>query len=215
MAQRYMLQISSNFVYAYHPLTVKKPDMVEISEAQAKNILAGRSIMDGLTAKDAINVVPGSAERGPEIRPIGAEDQEKTRIAMLEKKLSLALTLLGMKSPDELPDDVSEGSVIMDDLEKGQDLEVPTGVPEDAQGPATIPDNIQDDPDIKMLEEIRINGKGKARIETYCLKTFGVNVDRRMRLNELVDQAVRLRKELLRDTGEDSRPIDPDTPLAK
>jgi len=202
MAQKYMLNIKTNTVYAYHPLTIKRKDMEEISEPQARNILGGRPMMEGLTGQDVINVVPGSAQRGPDVSPAG-DTGDKATIAILHRKLGMALKLLGMTSLDQIPDDMAEGGVIVDDLEKGEDL----------QGPAPIPDNINDDPDIKMLEDIRAAGKGKAKVAAYCLTQFGVTVDMRMRLPELVDQAIGLRKALLADTGGDPRPnAEPETP---
>ena len=214
MAQKYMLHIPTNRVHAYHPLTIKRKDMVEISEPQAGNILAGRSMMEGLTGQDVINVVPGSAQRGPDVSPAG-ETGDKATITMLQKKLAGALKLLGMTSLDQIPDDTPEGAVIVDEVEKEQ------WVPPDDQGPAPEADDsppnlpVSEHPAIKMLEEIRIVGKGKARIEAYCLDAFGVNLDRRMRLNELVDQAIGLRKELLRDTHGNPVPPEPDTPSEK
>ena len=201
MTQRYMVQTGTDYVYPYHALTAKRADMVEISEAQAKNLMAGRSIMDGVTAQDVINVIPGSAKQ-PEIRPEGAEDAAKTRIKSLEKKLNTALALLGMTSADQIPDDMNQGKVIMDNLEKGQDLEGPA--PDD-QGP---PINL----DIAMLEQIRIEGKGKARIEAYCLENFGVDVDRRLTVNKLVDQAIDLtNNKIAQDAIEAGKATAPDT----
>jgi len=49
------------------------------------------------------------------------------------------------------------------------------------------------DEDLNMLEEIRVVGKGKARIEGYMKEKYGIDVDRRLRLDELVDQAVAAR----------------------
>lgn len=56
------------------------------------------------------------------------------------------------------------------------------------------------DPDIKMLEEIRIVGKGKAKIELYMLEKYGIDVDRRFKLDELVDQAIAARKKEIDST---------------
>jgi hypothetical protein len=194
MAQKYMLQTSTNRVHAYHPLTIKRKDMVEISEPQAKNILAGRPMMEGLTAQDVINVVPGSAQRGPDVSPAG-ETGDKAIIAILHRKLAGALKLLGMTSIDQIPDDTPEGGVIMDEVPKEQ--WVPALGPEPDQGPAPEDGKEYADPDIKMLEEIRAKGKGKAKVAAYCLTQFGVTVDARMRVTELVDQAIGLRKKLL------------------
>lgn len=214
MAQKHMLHMPTNRVHAYHPLTIKRRDMVEISEPQARNIRAGRPMMEGLTGQDVINVVPGSGLRGPDVSPAG-ETGDKATITMLQKKLGTALKLLGMTSLDQIPDDTPEGGVIMDDLEKGEDFQGPPVVPEETPGPAPEADDsppnlpVSEDPDIVMLEQIRAVGKGKAKVAAFCLTQFGVTVDMRMRLPELVDQAVELRKKLLADTPP---PTEPETP---
>jgi len=161
--------------------------MIEISEAQARNLMAGKPMMQGLTGRDVVNAIPGSAKR-PEIRPEGAEDAEKARIALLERKLGTALSLLGMSSADQIPDDMSSGQVIMEDLEKGQDLKEPASM--EGQGPT-----VEDNPDIVMLEQVRIDGKGKAKVEAYCLEKFGVDLDRRFKLDKMVDTAIGLIKD--------------------
>jgi len=59
------------------------------------------------------------------------------------------------------------------------------------------------DPEIKMLEQIRVVGKGKAKIELYMLDKYGIDVDRRLKLDALVDQAVEAReKEINSNTGD-------------
>ena len=55
------------------------------------------------------------------------------------------------------------------------------------------------DPDIKMLEEIRLKGKGKKQVEMYMKKNYGIDLDRRLNLDTLVDQAVAYRKEQLQE----------------
>ena len=55
----------------------------------------------------------------------------------------------------------------------------------------------EEDAEIKMLENIRVVGKGKAKIEAHMLEKYGIDVDRRRKLDELVDQAVAARKEEL------------------
>jgi len=202
MAQKYMLHMPTNRVYAYHPLTIKRKDMVEISDPPARNLRAGRPMMEGLTAQDVVNVVPGSAKLGLGVHPV-ADTGDKATITMLQKKLAGALKLLGMTSVDQIPDDTPEGAVIVDEVEKGQEVEPGSlGPKPDDQGPAPDDDSppnlpVSEDPDIVMLEQIRAVGKGKAKIAAYCLENFGVTVDMRMRLNELVDQAIGLRKKLL------------------
>lgn len=53
------------------------------------------------------------------------------------------------------------------------------------------------DKDIKMLEEIRSKGRGKTQVEIYMKENYGIDVDRRLNLDTLVDQAVAIRKEAL------------------
>ena len=75
----------------------------------------------------------------------------------------------------ELPDDESEGGSVDEDSDN--DI----------------------DPDIKMLEEIRLKGKGKKQVEIYMKKNYGIDLDRRLNLDTLVDQAVAYRKEQLQE----------------
>lgn len=178
MAQRYMLNTKTEKVYVFHPETIKRADMVEITEAQAKNMMAGKPLMAGVDAKDVLTTVPGSA---PEAKPAPPDE-----LAYYKKKLAMALELLGMSSPEQLPDDLTEGKVIMDDV-------VPASG-EEATDEQAAASGQPDDPDIAMLEQIRAEGKGKANVEAYCLEKFGLEMDHRMRLNDLVDKAVELRK---------------------
>jgi len=70
----------------------------------------------------------------------------------------------------------------------------PEGKPEgDDQSavPTQKPDHV--DEDLSMLEEIRVVGKGKAQIEAYMKEKYGIDVDRRLKLDELVNQAVAAR----------------------
>lgn len=78
-------------------------------------------------------------------------------------------------------------------------------MPPTDEAPQDVVQPISDDtdPDIKMLEEIRIVGKGKAKIELYMLEKYGIDVDRRLKLDVLIDQAVAAReKELSSNTGD-------------
>ena len=72
--------------------------------------------------------------------------------------------------------------------------EEPEGMADDYQKGLKVPDKEEVDSDIKMLEEIRIEGKGKAKVESYMLEKYGIDIDRRFKLDELVDQAVAARK---------------------
>lgn len=85
---------------------------------------------------------------------------------------------------------MDEPSIVIDDLKKGQEL------PEEAAANKE-PKPVKEDADIKMLKEIRIVGKGKAKIELWMLEKYGINVDRRFKLDQLVDQAIAKRKEEL------------------
>lgn len=68
------------------------------------------------------------------------------------------------------------------------------------------------DADIKMLEKIRIVGKGKARIESYMLEKYGIDVDRRLKLDELVNQAVAARTGELeqKKAEQEAAPVEPE-----
>jgi len=172
MRQRYMLNTKTERVYILHEETLRqRKDMVEISEAQAENIMAGKPVSQNM----------GYAPTVQETPPANTEDT----IAYLKRKLAIALELLNMSSPEQLPDDLTQGKVIMDDFTPPAEGESAPEAAIDVPG--------EKDPDIAMLEQIRIEGKGKARVEAYCLEKFGVDVDRRMRLNDLVDKAIDLR----------------------
>ena len=68
------------------------------------------------------------------------------------------------------------------DLEKGQELDV-------QDKPA------DQDRDLAMLEEIRRVGRGKAKIEQFMRETYGINIDRKLKLSDLVDQAIARRSQ--------------------
>ncbi len=82
---------------------------------------------------------------------------------------------------DEAPDAGNPPTEIKG-LEKGQELDV------------------QDKPDaqdgsLAMLEEIRRVGKGKGKIEQFMRETYNINIDRKLKLSDLVDQAIARRKQ--------------------
>ena len=199
---RYMLNTKTNRLYPYHPVTMNRPDMVEISTKQAKNIMAGKPMMLGLTYGDVVNVVPGSAERGPEVRPEAS--MQPDQLSYYKKKLAVALELLNMSSPEQLPDDLTEGKVIIDDF-------VPPAV---ETGEPTTPETPESDvdPEIAMLEQVRSEGKGKAKVEAYCLEKFGIEMDRRMRLPDLVDKAISLRKDQINREATEANEAAPEQP---
>ncbi len=129
--------------------------------------------------------------------PVQAKRLDMIEIDEEEAKKRLAVQVKG-KKPKSVPAPVEEqpllepadvmppeeGKVIMDDLEKGQDLDVPEAEapPEDA------------DPDIAFLENIRKVGKGKVHIEAFMRERYSIEVDRRLKLDQLVDQAVGVRR---------------------
>ena len=83
------------------------------------------------------------------------------------------------------PEPIEETGVV-DEEAKVDMTEPPDTPPEEVKTDST-------DDEIKMLEEIRVVGKGKARIESYMLEKYSIDVDRRLKLNELVDQAIAAR----------------------
>ena len=111
-------------------------------------------------------------------------EQQKTHAQKMadESKVEKPKAEKTVEEPEE------ESGIVIDDLKKGQAL------PEEAET-SELP--VEEDPDIKMLEEIRIVGKGKAKIELWMLEKYGINVDRRFKLDELVNQAITKRKEEL------------------
>ena len=86
-----------------------------------------------------------------------------------------------LKAADVTPDD--EGKVIMDEPEKEEQPDVK--------------EDVDLDKDIAFLENIRKVGRGKQQIETFMRQRYGIEVDRRFKLNELVDQAVAARRKEL------------------
>lgn len=190
--ERFMLRIPDNKVYVLHPVTVKDKNFVEISPQQAKNLMEGRSLMEGLTYDDIASLVP-SQGRLIGNQTLAQTASQVTELAYLKEKLGVALELLGLSNLEQLPDDLhAEGKVIMDEPE------VPPA-PEDAVdvvGPAAV-ETEEVDPDLAMLEQIRADGKGKSKVEAYILRNYGIAVDPKAKLNELVDMAVGLREKAL------------------
>lgn len=82
------------------------------------------------------------------------------------------------------PEPIEETGVVEEEAKV--DMTEPDIPPEEVKADST-------DVEIKMLEEIRVVGKGKARIESYMLEKYSIDVDRRLKLNELVDQAIAAR----------------------
>lgn len=189
--QRFMLRIDDNKVYIYHPITVTLKNFVEITPAQAKNIMAGKSLMEGLSYEDIVGVV-GQQGKLVGQQTLSQTADQVTELAYLKKKLGVALNLLGLSNPEQLPEDLVEGKVIMDDLE----------IPPAPDGDVTMegPDVVEEvDPDLAMLEQIREDGKGKAKVESYILRNYGIATDPKAKLNDLVDMAVQLREKALED----------------
>ena len=109
-------------------------------------------------------------------------EQQKTH----NQKMADETKVVKVEAEELVEEPKEEASIVIDEVEKGQEL------PED-----DTKESDEEDPDIKMLEEIRIVGKGKAKIELYMLEKYSINVDRRFKLDELVNQAVAKRKEEL------------------
>ena len=190
--ERFMLRIPDNKVYVLHPVTVADKNFVEISAQQAKNLMEGRSLMDGLTYEDIASLVPGQG-RLIGHQTIAQTASQVTELAYLKEKLGVALELLGLSNVNQLPLDATEGRVIMDDLE------IPPG-PEAETVETASPVETEDiDPDLAMLEQIRADGKGKSKVEAYILRNYGIAVDPKAKLNELVDMAVELRRKALEE----------------
>jgi hypothetical protein len=190
--QRYMLRIPDNKVFIYHPETIKKSTMVEISEQQAMNLMQGKPLMEGLSFADVQQVLPGQI---PTVHQgaLAGETQYVTELAYYKHKLGIALGLLGIENPDLLPEDLAEGKVIMDDF-------VPAGLPGGEAPAETANAGVEAptvDPDIAMLEKIRNEGKGKSKVEAYILRNYGIAVDPKAKLRDLVDMAVDLRNKTL------------------
>jgi archaellum component FlaD/FlaE len=95
------------------------------------------------------------------------------------EEVPVQLTATDTKSDDE-------GKVIMDDDKE----EVPGDDKEEG-------DSSKVDPDIAFLENIRKVGRGKQQIEAFMRQRYNIEVDRRFKLNELVDQAVAARRKEL------------------
>jgi len=112
-------------------------------------------------------------------------EQQKThnqKMAEEPKRMEPAVEEITVEKP------IDEPSTVIDELAKGQEL---------SKTDEEKPESKEEDPDIKMFEEIRIIGKGKAKIELYMLEKYGIDIDRRFKLDQLVDQAVAKRKEEL------------------
>jgi len=156
---RYLRQAKSNYVRIWAPVAAKRNDMVEISEAEALELL---------------------------------KEQQKTKQQRMAEG-----TLV-----EPIPEPIEETGVV--DEEAKVDMSEPEG-PEDVKSDS-------DDTDIKMLEQIRVVGKGKARIESYMLEKYGIDVDRRLKLDELVNQAVAARTADIekKKAEQDVAPVEPE-----
>lgn len=140
---RYMKQVTKgapDYVRIWAPIADKRKDLMEISEAEALELL-----------KEQVKTRQQKMREGTFVEPT-PEPIEETGVV------------------DE------EAKVDMTEPETPEDMKADSG-----------------DSEIKMLENIRVVGKGKARIESYMLEKYGINVDRRFKLNELVDQAIAAR----------------------
>lgn len=151
---RYLKQHGSDYVTIWHPIAAKRKDMVEISEDEARKLLAEQHKSKEQRIADGTWAVPqGEPMPNEIIKPLQSVEPE----------------VAGLKEPEsERPEPKTTEAM-----------------------PAEEPQPwFPDDPDIQMLEEIRRVGKGKARVEQYMMNTYGIDIDRRLRLDELVDQAI-------------------------
>jgi len=154
---RYLRQTKSNYVTIWAPVAALRKDQVEISEAEALELLKEQTKTKEQRMKEGTWVDPLAAT-APE--PAAVVEQEEPKVDMTEDK-----------GDAQLADDQSK-------------------VP-----PIDKPD--YGDEDLNMLEDIRVVGKGKAQIESYMKEKYGIDVDRRLRLDVLVNQAIAARRAVL------------------
>lgn len=187
---RYMLRMDDNKVYVYHPITVTLKNFVEITPQQAANIRNRKPLMDGLTFDDVSKVVPN---QGQVLGNSAQTAEQLAELTYVKKKLAVALELLGLSNPAELPDDLTEGRVIMDEME------IPPAPEGEADAAAEETETEERDPDIAMLEDILDAGKGKAQVESYILRSYGIAVDPKSKLKDLVAMGIELREKAMEE----------------
>jgi len=213
---RFLRQATSGYIYDYTETLAKRKDMMEISEGLAIKIRNNISMRRPGLINVSLETIGDEAAGNPPDNAPNEVEGLKAHIKELETQLNTALSLLGMPQ-DKLLDltDDGEGRVIMDEEEveageppvdeydKGAGITIP--------GSVDAPDEVTDlkpievpgvgeatvDPEIAMLEDILKRGKGKAEIEAYMLEKYGIDVDRREKLDTLVDQAIAKRKETI------------------
>ena len=209
---RFLRQATSGYIYDYTETLAKRKDMMEISEGLAIKIRNNISMRRPGLINVSLETIGDEAAGNPPDNAPNEVEGLRAHIKELETQLNTALSLLGMPQ-DKLLDlaDDGEGRVIMDEDEEGtepgvEEYEKGTGitVPGDSDekaGPEPIKvpgvEEVTVDPDIAMLEDILKRGKGKAEIEAYMLEKYGIDVDRREKLDTLVDQAIAKRKETI------------------
>ena len=204
---RFLRQATSGYIYDYTETLAKRKDMMEISEGLAIKIRNNISMRRPGLINVSLETIGDEAAGNPPDNAPNEVEGLKAHIKELETQLNTALSLLGMPQ-DKLLDlaDDGEGRVIMDeeteplvdDYEKGAGITIPEAVTADLK-PIEVP-GVEDatvDPEIAMLEDILKRGKGKAEIEAYMLEKYGIDVDRREKLDTLVDQAIAKRNETL------------------
>lgn len=138
-------------------------------------IQSKRKDMVEISEEEAKRRLPAQA-RGKPTRTVGQE------LKVIAAEVPEPAT--GLKEKTEIPED-DQGPPIQ---------EMPEAVEMETEEKPTSADEKDIDPDIKMFEKIRRVGKGKAQIELYMLEKYGIDVDRRFKLDELVDQAIKARK---------------------
>jgi len=171
---RYLMQHPSGYIYAWTEVLSLRKDMSEIAPEEALKRLASQ-------AKG--NVIPA-----PTAVPIGKVDVEGVadQLEKLREQRDRALALLGMKPGDLFKDETPpEGRVIMD---------VPSNEGESAEetpGPSVDGSNHVSPSDIiGQLDKIRKEGRGKVQVENMMREHFGYEVDRREKLDTIVEKAI-------------------------
>lgn len=148
-------------------------------------IQSKRKDMVEISEEEANRRLPAQA-KGKPARTVGQE--LKVIAAEVPEPVS------GLKEKVEIPEEGDQNPPIE---------EMPETVEMETEDKPTSADEKDIDPEIKMLEQIRVVGKGKAKIELYMLEKYGIDVDRRLKLDALVDQAVEAReKEINSNTGD-------------
>lgn len=147
-------------------------------------IQSKRKDMVEISEEEAQRRLPAQA-RGKPARTVGQE------LKVIAAEVPEVATGLKEKA-NALADNWGEGPASTE--------ETPEALETEPEEEPTSADEKDIDPDIKMLEQIRVVGKGKAQVELYMLEKYGIDVDRRLKLDALVDQAIAARKKEIDNT---------------